>query len=62
MKFLWTDRRVFVSIFAICCLTAIALVNNMDTSMSVAAVAAAIAAANATQKSLEKKYKGDSNA
>lgn len=61
MKFLLTDRRVFIAFVSIACLTAMAMYKGIDTSMPIATIAAAIAAANATQKAFEKKYKGDEN-
>lgn len=45
------SRRAFTALFSITCLTVIALVNKIDTSMSIATVASAICAANAFQKS-----------
>lgn len=43
-------RRTFVAVFAVTCLTVIALINGTDTSIAIASVAVGIAGANAYQK------------
>jgi len=42
-------RRSIIALFSISCLTAIAIVNGTDTSISIAAVAMGVAGANAYQ-------------
>lgn len=44
------SRRAFTALFSISCLTIIALVNKIDTSMSIATVAVGLAASNSYQK------------
>jgi hypothetical protein len=44
------SRRAWVAILAVLCLTVLGLVNKIDTSVSIAAVATAIAAANGYEK------------
>jgi hypothetical protein len=44
------SRRFLISVLAIGCLTALGLVNKIDTSMAIATVALGVAAANAYQK------------
>lgn len=44
------SRRSFVALFSIFCLTLIALINHVDTSMSIATVAVGLAASNSYQK------------
>ena len=44
------SRRAFVSLVAIGCLTIIAILNKVDTSMSIASIAVGLAASNSYQK------------
>lgn len=44
------SRRAFTALFAISCLTLVAVVNRVDTSMSIATVAVGLAASNSYQK------------
>ncbi len=44
------SRRAVTALFSISCLTLIALVNHIDTSMAIATVAVGLAAANSHQK------------
>ena len=55
MKFIFTCRRTFVSIFAISCLTFLGYIGDAEVAGSVATVALALAASNAAQKTLAKK-------
>lgn len=51
MKKVLTCRRSVIALISIACLTAIALIKGIDTSVSIAAVAVGIAGANAYQGS-----------
>lgn len=44
------SRRWTISMFAIACLAALGIHNNLDTSMSIATVAVGLSAANSFQK------------
>ena len=47
------SRQVWVAVLAICGLTAIGLINKVDTSMAIAMVAGAVAASNGYEKKKE---------
>ena len=44
------SRRFMIAMYAITCLTIIAITNKLDTAMAIATVASALAASNAFQK------------
>lgn len=43
-------RRTFITFFGVCCLLALGLINDIDTSMSIAAAVAALCGANSWEK------------
>lgn len=60
MKYFMVCRRTFIAVFAISCLTGLALANGFDPSMAIASVAIGLAGANAAEKAMqaraEKRY------
>lgn len=55
MKSVLYCRRTFIAIVAIGCLTAMAFINNVDTSMAIATVAVGLSAANSFAEANKKK-------
>jgi len=53
MRHIWNDRRTFIALFAIGCLTALGFEAGLDVGGPIATVAFAIAASNAAQKAYQ---------
>jgi hypothetical protein len=56
MKYFLKCRRFFTAIFAIGCLTFIAIYKGVDTSTAIALVATGLAASNAAERSMKSRF------
>jgi len=55
MRHIWNDRRTFIALFAVCCLTWLGFKAGLDVGGPIATVAFAVAASNAAQKAYQSK-------
>jgi hypothetical protein len=57
MKFLWTDRRVFIALVGLVILFLLGLIRGADVVMAISTICGFIAAANASEKIFTKNKK-----
>ena len=53
MRHIWNDRRTFIALVSIICLTALGITSGLEVGGPIATVAFAIAASNAAQKAYQ---------